>query len=121
MGTDDRKIDKSSKIDNRFPPVVNESKIPVRRAAAIVYDPQKHDVPILSAFGEGHIADKMVALARESGVPILPDKNISSVLSKVSIGDEIPEELYEAIAKVLIFVSDVDRKYGEALSMNNEQ
>jgi len=85
----------------------------IRRAAAISYDPSENDVPILSAFGEGYLAQKIVSVAKESGVPILPDPSLSSMLSKISVGDEISPEMYEAVAKVLVFVSEVDRSYGE--------
>ena len=85
------------------------------RAAAISYDPEGLGVPVLAAFGEGLMAEKIISVAKESGVPILPDPTLSSMLSKVSVGDEIPEELYEAIAKVLVFVGEVDRKYSERI------
>ena len=87
----------------------------ITRAAALSYDPAENDVPILAAFGEGHIARKIVEVAKESGVPVLPDPNLSSMLSKISVGDEIPPEMYEAVAKVLVFVSEVDRGYGEKI------
>ena len=87
----------------------------ITRAAAISYNPDEDSAPILSAFGEGYLAEKIVAVAKESGVPVLPDPGLSSMLSKISVGDEIPEELYEAVAKVLIFVSEVDRGYGEKI------
>ena len=89
----------------------NEKKI--TRAAAISYDPAENDVPILAAFGEGFLAQKIVDVAKESGVPILPDPNLTSMLSRLSVGDEISPEMYEAVAKVLVFVSEVDRSYGE--------
>ena len=88
---------------------------PMKRAAAISYDPEKNEAPVMAAFGEGYVADKIVEVARESGVPVLKDTGLSSMLSKISIGDEIPEELYEAVAKVLLYVSEVDRNYGERL------
>ena len=91
----------------------NEKKI--TRAAAISYDPSEQDVPVLAAFGEGYLAQKIVATARESGVPVLPDPSLSSMLSKISVGDEISPELYEAIAKVLAFVSEVDSSYREKI------
>ena len=87
----------------------------IKRAAAISYDPSEHDVPILAAFGEGYLAEKIVSIARESGVPVLPDPSLSSMLSKISVGDEISPELYEAVAKVLAFVSEVDSSYGEKI------
>ena len=88
----------------------------IARAAAISYDPDENSAPVLAAFGEGHLAEKIIAVARESGVPILPDPSLSSMLSKISVGDEIPEELYEAVAKVLIFVSEVDKTYRDKIT-----
>jgi len=85
----------------------------VQRAAAISYDPGEHDAPVLAAFGEGHMAQKIVEVAKESGVPIMPDPNLASMLSSISVGDEISPEMYEAVAKVLAFVSEVDRTYGD--------
>ena len=91
---------------------MDEGKKTLKRAAAISYDQDEHDVPVLSAFGEGYIAEKIVSIAKESGVPVLPDPSLASMLSKLSVGDEISPEMYEAVAKVLIFVGEVDRKYG---------
>ena len=85
----------------------------VTRAAAISYDPAEHDAPVLAAFGEGHLAEKIISVAMESGIPVLPDPSLASMLSKISIGDEISPDMYEAVAKVLAFVSEVDRSYGE--------
>jgi len=87
----------------------------ISRAAAISYDPDENDVPVLAAFGEGYLARKIVEVAQESGVPVLPDPSLSSMLSKISVGDEISPELYEAVAKVLAFVSEVDRSYGDKI------
>jgi len=85
------------------------------RAAAISYDPTETDVPILSAFGEGHLAEKIVEVAKESGVPVMKEPGLTNVLSKLSVGDEIAPEMYDAVAKVLAFVSDMDRSYGEKI------
>ena len=87
----------------------------ITQAAAISYDPSENDVPILSAFGEGHMAQKIVDVAKESGVPVLPEPGLTGMLSKMSVGDEIAPEMYDAVAKVLAFVSEVDRTYGEKI------
>jgi flagellar biosynthesis protein len=84
-----------------------------QRAAAISYDPGESDVPILSAFGEGHLADKIVEVARESGVPVMHEPGLTNLLSGLSVGDEIAPEMYDAVAKVLAFVSEMDKSYGE--------
>ena len=94
---------------------MDENEKKVTRAAAISFDPESSEVPILSAFGEGYLAQKIVAVAKESGVPIVPDPSLSSMLSRMSVGDEISPELYEAVARVLAFVSEIDRSYGEKI------
>jgi len=82
-------------------------------AAAISYDPAENDVPILSAFGEGYVAQKIIEVAKESGVPVLPEPGLTKMLSKLSVGDAIAPEMYDAVAKVLVFVSEVDKTYGD--------
>ena len=115
-GDNSRKV---QKVDNNAPLSSFNAQIerdaPAKRAAALSYDPEKDDAPILAAFGEGHLAEKIVEIAKESGVPIVPDPTLSSLLSKIGIGDEIPEELYEAVARVLLFVSEVDSNYGDRI------
>jgi len=91
------------------------------QAAAISYDPAENDVPILSAFGEGHMAQKIVDVAKESGVPVLPEAGLTKMLSKLGVGDEIAPEMYDAVAKVLAFVSEVDRRYGEKIKKGYNQ
>lgn len=92
-----------------------EEKMMRRQAAALRYDPEQDDVPVLTAFGEGHMADRIVEAAAGYGVPVMEDKNLASVLSKLSVGDQIPPQLYEVVAKILVFVGEMDRGYGETL------
>ncbi|MDR3278374.1 MAG: EscU/YscU/HrcU family type III secretion system export apparatus switch protein [Oscillospiraceae bacterium] len=87
-----------------------------KTAAVLKYDPEKDGAPILTAFGEGYIADKIVEVAHETGVPVVPDAPLAALLSRISVGDEIPEELYEVVAKILIFVSELDGSYAEKIA-----
>ena len=109
----EKKLERTARTTNNpaFSPI--GPRIASKRAAAIKYDPDENDAPILAAFGEGNIAEKIVGIAKESGIPVIPDPSLASMLAKISVGDEIPEELYEAVAKVLVFVSEIDRGYGE--------
>jgi flagellar biosynthesis protein len=91
----------------------NKSK---RRAAALQFDPARDAVPVLSAYGEGLIADKIIETAREHRIPVQKDPNLAATLAKLSVGDEIPPELYEVVARILVFVSEVDQGYGKRLS-----
>ncbi|MCL2078501.1 MAG: EscU/YscU/HrcU family type III secretion system export apparatus switch protein [Oscillospiraceae bacterium] len=90
-----------------------EEKKKIKQAAALSYDPAKDDVPVLAAFGEGHLAQKIVKVAQDSGVPVVPEPGLTNMLSKLMIGDEIASEMYDAVAKVLAFVSEVDKTFGE--------
>jgi len=83
-----------------------------KRAAAISYNHENDDAPVLAAFGEGYLAERIVSAAKESGVPVVEDPDAAALFSKASIGDEIPPEMYEVVARILVFIADVDRKYG---------
>ena len=79
----------------------------VKKAAAIKYE-QGYDVPIVTAAGMGHIADKILLKAEENKVAIVQNEELANLLLNVDIGSEIPFELYDAIAKVIAYVMDID-------------
>lgn len=73
-------------------------------AAAIRYDSAKNAAPAVTASGSGTIAEKIIELAQENGIPIKNDPDLVQVLSKLKVGSEIPVELYRAVAEILAFV-----------------
>ncbi len=79
----------------------------IRKAAAIKYE-QGYDVPMVTAAGMGYIADKILEKAEESKVAIVKNEELANLLSNVDVGSEIPVELYDAIAKVIAYVMDID-------------
>jgi flagellar biosynthesis protein len=79
----------------------------IRKAAAIKYE-QGYDVPVVTAAGMGYIADKILEKAEESKVAIVKNEELANLLSNVDVGSEIPVELYDAIAKVIAYVMDID-------------
>ena len=85
------------------------------KAAALKYDPAVDDVPLLTAFGQGYVAEKIIALAEEAEIPILYDAALADMLGKMGVGDEIPPELYSVVAQILVFISESDQTYGERL------
>ena len=99
---------------------MDEKERRITHAAAISYEPDGDGAPILAAFGEGYLAQKIVEVAKGSGVPVVEDPNLASVFSKISVGDEISPDMYEAVAKVLVFVSQIDRGYGERVANANK-
>lgn len=80
------------------------------RAAALKYDRKQSPSPVLTAKGEGFIARKIVEIAKEANIPIVEDAALISALMSLEIGDEIPEHLYEAVARVLAFLYKVDKE-----------
>ena len=96
----------------------NPNEKQINQAAALKYEPGESMAPVLAAFGEGHLARKIVDIAKESGVPVMPDPSLASMLSKISVGDEISPDMYEAVAKILAFVAEVDRRFAEKSRTN---
>lgn len=88
---------------------------PRAEAAALAFDPTKHDAPVVVAAGRGAVAENILRAAEEAGVPVLPDQNLAHVLTQLSVGDAIPQELYSVVAQVLLFVGRMDREYGQKL------
>ena len=81
----------------------------VKKAAALKYERGKDRAPRLVAKGKGPIAEKIVELARENGVEILEDKELVEFLVALDVGQEIPPELYRAVAEVLAYVYRITR------------
>ena len=74
----------------------------VIKAAALVYSGT--NAPTVVAKGEGFIAKQIIDVADRYEVPLISDEQLVSVLINVPLGDEIPENLYLAIAEVLAHV-----------------
>ncbi len=73
-------------------------------AAALSYESGVDRAPRVVALGLGPIAERIVEVAREHGVPIHHDAAIARVLQAVDLNDHIPHELYLAIAQILTFL-----------------
>lgn len=86
---------------------------PIRKAVALKYNPAEHEAPVVAAKGQGHVAERILELAREHGVPVQEDVSLVEVLSKLDIDQEIPAELYTLVAEILSFVYRTDRRMKE--------
>lgn len=72
------------------------------KAAAIKYTGT--GAPLVIAKGEGAIAAKIEQVAQQNDIPLIQDATLTSLLSQVPLGDEIPENLYLAVAEVLAHI-----------------
>jgi flagellar biosynthesis protein len=75
---------------------------PIPLAVALHYE--KPGTPRVVAKGRGVLGDKIIETARANGVPIEENPALAAALSEVELGDEIPVELYRAVAEVLTFI-----------------
>ncbi len=87
--------------------------VPPKVAAAIRYDSAKDDAPRLTAKGKGHVADRIIELARQNNIPIRSDRALVQILSKLDLDQQIPPELYRAVAEILAFVYSANEQYRE--------
>jgi len=82
-----------------------------RRAAALRYQYEQEGSPTLVAKGEDELAEQIMAVAREHGVPIHQDPALAAVLSRLSLDDEIPSQLFVAVAAVLGFIYRLEAEH----------
>ena len=84
---------------------------PTHIAVAITYDREKMSAPRISAKGQNVMAEKIIEVAKQYNIPIMRNVPLAHSLAELEIGDEIPEELYEAVAEVLAWVYRIRENY----------
>jgi flagellar biosynthetic protein FlhB len=84
---------------------------PTHIAVALCYDPARGGAPRVIATGAGSLAAKIRERARDKEIPIIEAKPLARALWRAcDVGDEVPLVLYEAVAKMLVFVRKLDRR-----------
>ncbi len=81
-----------------------------RKAAALKYAHGEDKAPKLVAKGSGAVADRIIRIAEEHGIHIQEDRALIDVLSSLDLYQEIPPELYKAVAEILVFVYKLNKK-----------
>lgn len=81
-----------------------------KKAVALKYDRERSDAPKVTAKGRGMVAEKIIELAKKFDVPIKDDPDLVEVLSSLEIDEEIPPEIYGAVAELLAFVYSINSK-----------
>jgi len=72
-------------------------------AVALTWDGDGNIAPVISAQGLDSVAEQIVAVAKEHNIPLHEDAQLAQLLMTLELGEEIPEELYIVIAKVIAF------------------
>ena len=79
------------------------------QAVAVRYDSERDSAPRLVAKGRGELAERILEIARENGIPIRHDPDLLEALAAVNLGDQIPEKLFQAVAEILAYVYRVGK------------
>jgi flagellar biosynthesis protein len=74
-----------------------------RKAAALRYEPGRAGAPTVVAAGSGEVAERILALAREHGIPIRDDAALAQALARLALEAEVPPELWAAVAEALVW------------------
>ena len=86
----------------------NNKDILSKKAVALEYD-EEYNAPIVNAKGTGYVAQTMLEKAKEVGIATYFGEELLNSLMSLSIGDEIPYELYDIVAKVLQSIENIDK------------
>lgn len=82
-----------------------------KKAVALRYDENKDTAPVIVASGLGYMAERIVEMANENGVPVYEDNSLATVLTQLDLGTPIPEELYQAIVDIYAYFLKYTPKY----------
>lgn len=81
-----------------------------KSAVALRYNPLKDRAPRVAAKGKGSVAETIIELAKEHGIPVKDDPDLVEVLARLDIEEEIPADIYVVVAELLAFVYSVNGK-----------
>jgi flagellar biosynthesis protein len=81
-----------------------------KKAAALRYDKKAGGAPKVVAAGSGLIAERIVELARAQGLPVREEPALAEALSRLELEQEIPPELFVAVAEVLVWAYGLEAK-----------
>ena len=82
-----------------------------KKAISLQYKAGKDPAPKITAKGQGLVAEKIIALAREHQIPIKEDPDLVQVLSQVNVNQEVPPAIYQMVAELLAFVYKLNKEY----------
>ncbi|NIK10772.1 EscU/YscU/HrcU family type III secretion system export apparatus switch protein [Alkalibacillus sp. S2W] len=82
-----------------------------KEAMALSYNEASDDAPEIVAKGKGLVADEILERATDHDVPVYEDPALMNLMSELNINEKIPEDLYQAVAEVFVFIYQLDKKY----------
>lgn len=93
------------------------------KAVALKYNAELDDAPVVIASGYGEIAEKIINIAEQKGIPVFRDDSAASLMCMLEVGSNIPVELYEVIAaiysQILLTASEIKHSEEEKNAQRN--
>lgn len=84
----------------------------LQRAVALQYDIEADNAPKVVAKGQGRVAENIIEKGSDADVRVYKDEKLVDSLFGLQINEEIPEELYQAVAEIIFYIYSVDGKRG---------
>jgi flagellar biosynthesis protein len=97
--------------DRNAPPEVTSAAGTDRPAVAVSLRYEGTGAPRVTAKGRGSVAEQILAVAEAHGIPLYEDPDLVTLLARLELGDEIPRELYLAVAEVIAFAYRLTGKH----------
>ena len=85
----------------------------LKKAISLHYEPHTHEAPIVTAKGQGIIAEKIIEIAKKYNIPIKDDPDLVEILSQLELEEQVPPAVYQVVAEIFSFIYHLNKKYQE--------
>ncbi len=89
---------------------MEQEKSEIKKAVALKYERGKDSAPKVTAKGTGLIAEKILEIAQKEGIPVTEDPDLVTALARLDFYEQIPPELYRAVAEILAFAYSINNR-----------
>lgn len=72
------------------------------KAYALKYNKDENNAPVIVAAGNGYVAQKIIDIANKCGICVYHDDSTATLLSSLTLGSEVPEELYKIVVDIYL-------------------
>ncbi len=81
-----------------------------KKAVALKYNLEQDLAPVVIASGYGAVAERIINIAEERGIPVYRDDSAASMMCMLEVGANIPEELYQVVAAIYVQILETANK-----------
>ena len=90
-----------------------KEKKSLKKAVSLQYDSARQEAPVITAKGQGIIAEKIIEIAKKNHLPIKDDPDLIEILSQLELDEQIPPAVYQVVAEVFAFIYHLNTRYRE--------